>query len=54
MIIQIKEDGFGFSLYLNKKITKKICLFFSKIVYMLLGAFGDKILHFILEMLKKC
>ena len=54
MLIKIKEDGFGFSLYLNKKITKKITLFFKKIIYVLLGAFGDKILHFILEMLKIC
>ena len=54
MLIQIKEDGFGFSLYLSKKVIKKITLSFRKIIYMLLGAFGGKILYFILEMLKIC
>ena len=54
MKIYVQNNGFVFTLYLNKKMTKKIFLFFRNIFYGLLGAIGYKILPFILEMLKKC
>lgn len=47
MKINIQNNDFELTLYLNKKTTKKIA-------YVLLGAFGHKILDFILELLNKC